>query len=138
MIQLVKTDRKPNFDGVTPAFLVGATLFFAAILAGHFLSRHYETSFTTCLFKRITHQPCVLCGGTRASLSLAAGDPVEAVKYNPLVTAVLSYIGFAMFLKFALGRKLILNGFAADRRFLWSATLVIVIANWIYILRTLG
>ena len=42
MIQLVKTDRKLDFTGVTPAFVAGATLFFCVLITGHLAGRHFD------------------------------------------------------------------------------------------------
>jgi hypothetical protein len=41
---------------------------------------------TVCLFHAVTHLPCVFCGGTRALVALASGEPGDAFLLNPLVT----------------------------------------------------
>ena len=110
MIRLVKTDRQPDLSGVTPALVVGATLFFAAILTAHFVGRHYDHKLTPCLFKLVTDKPCFLCGGTRASLNLAMGNPIIALRFNPLVTLILGSVALGLLLKFVFGRRIILDG----------------------------
>ncbi len=137
MIQLVKTDRKPNLKGVTPGFVIGVALFIAAVLGGHYAGRHFRVDAVPCLFKLVTGEPCVLCGGTRASLCLAKGDFPGAFSFNPLVTIILTVIGGLLILKFGFARTLRLNAPLPIRRFLWSLVIAAVIANWIYVIRTL-
>lgn len=138
MIQLVKTDRKLNLSGVTPAFVAVVTLFVFTVLAGHFFARHYQIDASPCLFKLVTREPCFLCGGTRASVSLASGQPVIAFRFNPLVTILLCFTGIVLLLKFLFARKLRLSGAIANRQFLWWAVILLVLANWIYIVKTSG
>jgi hypothetical protein len=45
--------------------------------------------FGWCPFARVTGEPCILCGGTRATISLLAGDPESAVRYNAVVTGLI-------------------------------------------------
>ncbi|MGE5345925.1 MAG: DUF2752 domain-containing protein, partial [Acidithiobacillales bacterium] len=42
-----------------------------------------------CFFHRVTGFPCLTCGGTRAVLSLLAGDLGVALHANPLVAVLL-------------------------------------------------
>ncbi|MDB4662032.1 DUF2752 domain-containing protein [Verrucomicrobiales bacterium] len=137
MIRLVITSRVPKFEGVTPAWFVCVTLFFGAVIANFFINQKFGTTFTPCLFKNVTALPCFLCGGTRASLKLASGHPIQAFFQNPLVTVVLSYIAFALVLKFGFAKKLVFSGPFKDRRFLWMIAISTVGSNWIYMIRTL-
>lgn len=137
MIRLTPTDRKPNFNGVTPAFVAGGTLFVVAVLATFSVNHHYQTEFTPCLFKIVTHQPCFLCGGTRASINLLTGHPVTAFFFNPLVTVLLCYSGFLLILKFGFGKKIDWRGPFRNRHFVCSFAVALVLINWIYVLRTL-
>ncbi len=41
-----------------------------------------------CLFKLITGYPCPFCGGIRAIVALVTLHPLEALKWNPLATAL--------------------------------------------------
>ena len=137
MISLVKTDRKPDLRGVTPAVVAGGTLFFVSLLALYFMGQHYDHQPTVCLFKAITKQPCFLCGGTRASINLATGHPVTAFKFNPLVTLILCYLAIWAILKFGFARRIALQGPLNSRQIHWVLAIVVVIANWIYIIKTL-
>ncbi|MGY8642433.1 MAG: DUF2752 domain-containing protein [Verrucomicrobiales bacterium] len=137
MVKLVKTSRKLDFTGVTPAVLVVGTLFFSAILAGHFIGKYFQTDLVPCPFKIATGLPCFLCGGTRAALNLTTGHPILALQFNPLVTIILGFVSVALLLKIALAKKVILSGPFQDRRFLWMLAITVVGANWIYVIRTL-
>jgi Protein of unknown function (DUF2752) len=137
MIKLVKTDRKPNLTGVTPGWIIGVALFIATVLVGHYAGRHFGADLVPCLFKLVTGEPCVLCGGTRASLCLARGDFPGAFTYNPLVTIVLSGAVFLLILKFGFARKLQVTAPLMIRRVLWILLIIAVIINWIYVMRTL-
>lgn len=134
MIKLVRTDRKPDFTGVTPAFVACATLVLFVVIAGFFVGKHLEKDLSPCLFKRVTGEPCVLCGGTRATYQLVTGNPAAAFRYNPLVTALLCLAGLMVVLKFIFAKKVVLGG---SRRWLWVCVVAVVLANWIYIYQTL-
>lgn len=45
-----------------------------------------------CLWKRVTGRPCAGCGLTRGFVQLAHGDPVEAMRLNPLTPAVFVWV----------------------------------------------
>lgn len=40
---------------------------------------------STCLFRRITGQPCPTCGTTRMVLALSNGEVHQAIRHNPLM-----------------------------------------------------
>ena len=51
-----------------------------------------------CPFARLSGQPCVLCGGTRAVVWIARGNIPEALKFNSIVViAVLIGLGSALY-----------------------------------------
>ena len=47
------------------------------------------TEFGWCPFARVTGEPCILCGGTRAVMSLLTGDVMAALRYNAVVVGVI-------------------------------------------------
>jgi hypothetical protein len=73
---------------VRRAALVGLGLGLATRLAGI----EQTSSGTLCPFRRVTGLPCPFCGGTRAAASLAHGDVIASIRWNPLV-AVLVVVG---------------------------------------------
>lgn len=51
-----------------------------------------------CPFARVSGQPCVLCGGTRAVIWIARGNIPEALKFNSIVViAVLIGLGSVLY-----------------------------------------
>lgn len=44
------------------------------------------TQFGWCPFAVLTGEPCILCGGTRATLSLVRGDFTAALEFNAVVS----------------------------------------------------
>jgi hypothetical protein len=91
----------------------------------------------SCTFRRVTGMPCATCGGTRAALRLFRGDLLGALQLNPLATLIT--VGVPAWLITAWIRR----GTPLIRwtraRWLWAtlALVVVVAANWIYVVRTL-
>lgn len=132
MFSLEKTSRTFEWRGrVTWPCLVATGLFFPALLVFHWLSEHYHTGISACLFRNVTGHACPLCGGTRASLSLARGDLESALGLNPLVTLSLLVIAGLVVLKVGFGRKIVLR--KVSRRTLWILAILLAGANWIYV-----
>lgn len=44
------------------------------------------TQFGWCPFAMFTGEPCILCGGTRAIVSLGRGDFIAAIGFNAVVS----------------------------------------------------
>ena len=98
-----------------------------AVLLGNVLS-----GVPLCGVKALSGLPCPFCGGVRATAALAGGSPVEAFAWNPAVT--LLHAGM-----FASGVFLILGRTPAwlvpeRQRLVFRAALVILLANWIYLI----
>jgi hypothetical protein len=53
-----------------------------------------------CPFAAATSKPCIVCGGTRAMLSLLGGDAAAALRYNAVVVllavAATLHLGWAL------------------------------------------
>ena len=91
-----------------------------------------------CVFKAITGVPCVACGGTRAAVALAHGQPLHALGWNPLVAAGL--LGLVVYLPYA---WLVVIGAMRPLRTGWLTppmpvwlrwtTLTALLANWLYL-----
>jgi hypothetical protein len=58
----------------------------ATVLAAAPLAPSLAAALPACPLRRWTGIPCLTCGGTRAVVSLAEGDPVGAFSLNPAVT----------------------------------------------------
>ena len=93
--------------------------------------------FTLCTFKAVTGLPCMTCGTTRTLGLLFRGDLAHARSMNPLATV--AGIGLAAW---GLGDLWLLRRQAAlglevdpsARRFLRVAAVLLVAANWAYLI----
>lgn len=90
-----------------------------------------------CPVRSIAGLPCPTCGATRATLALADLDLAAALAWNPLVA--LAWLGFTLGGIAALASVVLRRPLPALPRRLspamrWSV-LVVVAANWIYLLR---
>jgi len=92
-----------------------------------------------CNFHRLTGYPCPGCGGTRACLLLSRLHVSAAFEMHPLATVLAIAGGLvaaysAVVLAFRLPR--IRLGFSSDteRRVFWVAIVLVVLANWTYLI----
>ena len=98
-------------------------------------ARFYEAwplRLPTCTFRTLTGLPCVACGGTRAFVSLAQGEWLAAVRFNPLATvAALGSVGWAIF---AMVTRRALN---LPPKLTVTVFVALVLANWAWLILTL-
>jgi len=92
-----------------------------------------------CIFLAITGYPCMTCGATRSAIAFFHLDFVAAWKWNPLVFAVLG--GLSIFDAYAFAvlvmgapRLRIVQFSAVEKSFFRLAAIVVVLANWTYLL----
>jgi hypothetical protein len=92
-----------------------------------------------CWFRRLTGLPCPTCGATRCALAFAHGDPIGALRQNPLI-CVCYGLTFAMnlyagvVLLFGLPRPRLASLPPEIKRALCALIVVALGANWIYLL----
>ena len=89
-----------------------------------------------CLFRAATGVPCLTCGATRALAELVAGDVAAALAMNPLATLtalVLVPWGVGDLALMTRGRALAVEVAPAAARVLRVAAVVVVLANWAYL-----
>jgi hypothetical protein len=91
-----------------------------------------------CLFKRLTGCPCPTCGFTRGVLSLLQGHPLQGWLYNPLLFSFLGTFGAALGIRVLFGRTLHVRWTRRERIALCLAALLLVLANWLYVIRYVG
>ena len=97
-----------------------------------------------CMFLTITGHPCLTCGATRAAIAFFHLDFRSAWSWNPLVFAVLC--GLSIFDAYAFAvlvlrapRLRIVHFSAAEKNFVRAIAVILLLANWIYLLsRPLG
>lgn len=137
MISFVPTGKTFRWCGrVTGPSALGLVLFAGSIGALYWLNQQTHRELTPCLFKNVTGIPCFLCGGTRATISMAKGEIIPALLFNPLVCAVLVLTAVLFGLKVIFGLKVAIA--PQSRRRLWLAAIAAVVVNWIYVVTHLS
>ena len=95
------------------------------------LLRDLAPDVTLCGVKALSGLPCPFCGGVRATAALGQGSLLEAFAWNPAVTllhAGMLTSGAAL----VLGRTP--EWLTPERQqFVFRAVLVILLANWLYL-----
>lgn len=122
----------PRGGLLLPAALAAAWLAAVGVFE---LLRPAGSAHSLCILRTVSGIPCPTCGTTRAVRALAAGRPLDALGYNPLVMTAMTAVAAWLLLR-ALG--------AAPRRratarpwhapALALATVLLVLANWLYVL----
>lgn len=127
--------RFPARKGLSIPLVVAAACLGAALLALAWANRRAGTEYAPCLFRLVTDQPCVLCGGTRTTFALLRGEWMLALMTNPLVAISLLAGGLALAVRLLSGWTVSVTGLS--RRTAWAMGLVLVLANWVWVWMTL-
>lgn len=95
------------------------------------LLRDLAPDVTLCGVKALSGLPCPFCGGVRATAALGQGALLEAFAWNPAVT--LLHAGML-----TSGAALVLGRTPpwltpGRQRFVFRAVVVILLANWLYL-----
>jgi hypothetical protein len=122
--------------GAAQAVIVGglaASLLYAALLGNGSIPG------LRCHFQTLLGLECPTCGTTRVLLSLLDGDPVAALRHNPLIFAFVA-AGLAVTLnvlaQLASGRGVVLSLSDRDKRVLFWGFWAVLLANWAWVLAT--
>jgi len=92
-----------------------------------------------CLFHDLTGRPCLTCGMTRSAIQFFHGHFLAALKWNPLVFAVLCGVtAFDLYAFFALvtraPRLRIIFWTASEKKFARIIVITALALNWVYLL----
>jgi len=92
-----------------------------------------------CLFHDLTGRPCLTCGMTRSAIQFFHGHFLAALKWNPLVFAVLcGMTAFDLYAFFALvtraPRLRIIFWTASEKKFARIIVITALALNWAYLL----
>ena len=128
----VRTRRLPR-PPVWAVVLVGTWLLL--VLMGVLLERAGVAVGETCLLQRLTQHPCPTCGSTRVLLGLAEGDWRGALRVNPLVALGLDAGLLWLGVRLVSGRVPRFECSRLERHLLLALGVVILLANWVWVLR---
>ena len=82
--------------------LIAGAALFAVLLPGAsaFHTLKYNLP-TLCVFKAVTHLPCLFCGITRSFVAIAQGDLLLSLRYHllgiPVYLGILAFSGLSLF-----------------------------------------
>ncbi|MFK5924288.1 MAG: DUF2752 domain-containing protein [Verrucomicrobiota bacterium] len=126
----------PATSGVTKPWLITTVFWFLGASLFTWANLRMGTSYTICPVKNLTDIPCPTCGGTRALLSLSQGQLSQAFSFNPLITLLLLSSPLLVFVYFSNRQRLVPDRWRPGRAF-WIVTLVLVLTNWLFVLKNL-
>jgi uncharacterized protein DUF2752 len=91
-----------------------------------------------CMFLAITGHPCLTCGATRCAIALFHLDFWSALKWNPLVFVILCGLSifdvYAFIVLIMRAPRLRIAVTSSEKKFLRFAAILLLLANWIYLL----
>jgi hypothetical protein len=129
-----QTSRFPRL----PLWAVGVVVFWGLLLIVLFLiEQHYRIQAESCPFHWMTGHPCATCGSTRALVALMQGRVLEALRYNPLIAAILMLGGILSLLRLSTGRSLTFQMKPAERWIVGILALLVFTGNWVWVLQVL-
>lgn len=91
-----------------------------------------------CLLHRLTGLPCLTCGGTRAITALLKGDWLDALRIQPLVSALsvllVGWLAANIFCWLVWRQCLSVTLSRTEWLILGMAALLLAVSNWVYLL----
>ena len=106
----------------------------ALIIAGQAVQAATGREVVLCWFHRVTGLACPTCGGTRMAAAIMSGDWTTAAAMNPLLLVVLAWLLVWATLRFACGRRIVIQLHPHWRRIGWSLLAAALVANWLYLI----
>jgi hypothetical protein len=134
-VHLVSVARRPAWPAWA-VVLVGAWLGVVALAT--WLSARSGQEVTLCLFKLATGKPCATCGATRGVLAALGGHAWQAWTYNPLMFTILAVAAGLLATRVIFARSLCLELTRWERRLAWALAIVLLAANWAYVIVYVG
>ncbi|BDU74786.1 DUF2752 domain-containing protein [Mesoterricola silvestris] len=129
-----RPDGAPRFPRAS-LWAAAAVLAWAALAGAEaYLERRWGVELGTCMFKRLTGQPCPTCGATRGALALFSGHPLRALLWNPLLVGGGAVAAALLALRAATGRAPQVSWTPNRKRAALGAALAAVLANWCYLI----
>ena len=114
---------------------LGASLVSLGIAVGWFVLR---LPWPACVFHQLTGLPCLTCGMTRCGIEFFQGHFFAALKWNPLVFALLGgVVAFDLYALMTLamrGPRLRIVFRQAERKYARGVIVAVLALNWFYLL----
>ncbi len=127
----MRTSRRPPW----PRWIVVLVVVWLAMgYVADALAKRSGATGSTCVFKRITTQPCPTCGSGRGTLALVHGDVIAALHFNPLYFTLLALVGILLALRLIFARRIDVSLSRRGRRVAWGVFLALVAADWAYLI----
>lgn len=134
-VEWIATTRRPNW----PWWAIAVAVLWLALGGVALLLREYVGGdLPLCQVKHLTGLPCPTCGFTRGMLSLLHGHPIEAWLYNPLLFSFLGLSGVVLSIRLLSGRTLAIRPSRRQTKVIWAAIVLLVVTNWLYVIRWVG
>lgn len=119
---------------------VSLSFLMLVLLLGGLVTGAHLLDIRLCLFRRLTGYPCPTCGSTRAVVHLLKGEWGRAFARQPLASAallggLLFFLVYLLLRAFGLKNVRIPPRLIPNKWFLFLLGGILVIANWIYIIR---
>jgi hypothetical protein len=89
---------------------------------------------TLCMFRNVTGVPCATCGSTRMVRGLGQGHVLDAVRFNPMMAALMLGAMLGLALRVVAGRRVEITMARPQRCGAWCAFAVLLLANWVYVI----
>lgn len=129
--------RVPRWPECLPGIAGALALWVAMAALGRIYTHFTGADLDACLFHRLTGHPCPTCGTTRGLLALARGAWREAFAWNPLMVAGMVVASMAATARLVSARSLAFACSRLERRILLGTGLILMAANWAWLLHTL-
>ena len=134
-LRLVRTSRRPRW----PLWAIAVMVAWGGLVAVTVsLAQASGRRVSLCLFKLLSGLPCPTCGLTRGTLSMLRGHIIDGWTLNPLVFSLLAVAAAAVAMRALFGRKLVLRLSRRERFAAVAVLIVLVLANWAYVIRYVG
>ncbi len=105
------------------------------VLVGVFvLLKPAGSDATLCVFRNVTGLACPTCGSSRAALAVVQGRPVEAIVFNPFVTAAGALAIAWLAVRVGFGRRIEIDLSPRQFRLVWVVIAALLGANWVYLI----
>ena len=133
MLMQIRTERYSHFTIPALLWLIPLAGLFTLLIQWLF-RQLFGFSMPVCFFKYFTGHPCVICGGTRATMALMRGDVIKALQWNPLFTIALVVVMTVLLIELASQRRFVIKFKSKKEKIvIYAITILVIMANWVYL-----